>query len=366
MAFHRIYVRVRWLFILLIVLMLAICKLPVMAEPQLTEDEQVNQILEKSLSIVEIDKEIARIQAEKEKVAGDMSVTDKRIAQREQEIKEKREEAGKVLRAYYMGERELLLRAIISFHSIHDLFAMLDYVDIIFSRDRNTLDSYTKEYKSLKEEYVKLDGRKTELEEIENRLQTQRSRVAQLEQQIDGQLAGRSDADRLRLLMQELTNYWESAGLEEVEQYFDALSKAMNKLPSWIEDNKEYLEINGFNYTIHIPEDALNAFLREQDKRFNDFSFRFEDGKVIASGKHDNMEIAVSGHYTVEDKPKNGIVFHVDELLFNGFALPDTTRKALEDKFDLGFYPGDIIKFIQAKSVEMKDKELTVYLKMKL
>ncbi|MCM3626465.1 hypothetical protein M3194_03660 [Paenibacillus glycanilyticus] len=366
MAFHRIYVRGRLLFTLLIVLMLAICKLPVMAEPQLTEDEQVNQILEKSLSIVEIDKEIARIQTEKQKVTEDMSATDKRIMQREQEIKEKREEAGKVLRAYYMGEREILLRAILSFDSLHELFAMLDYVDIIFTKDRNTLDSYTKEYKSLKEEYTKLDGRKTELEEIESRLQTQRNRVAQLEDQIDGELAGRSDADRLRLLMQELTNYWESAGLQEVELYFGALSKAMNKLPNWLEDNKQYLEINGFNYTIRIPEDALNAFLREQDKRFNDFSFRFEDGKVIASGKHEDIEIAVSGHYTVEDKPKNGIVFHVDELLFNGFALPDTTRKTLEEKFDLGFYPGDIITFIQAKSVEMKEKELIVNLKMKL
>lgn len=366
MAFHRIYVRGRWLFILLIVLMLAICKLPVMAEPQLTEDEQVNQILEKSLSIVEIDKEIARIQAEKQKVAEDMSVTDKRIVQREQEIKEKREDAGKVLRAYYMGEREMLLRAILSFDSLHELFAMLDYVDMIFAQDRNTLDSYTKEYKNLKEDYAKLDGRKTELEEMENRLQTQRSRVAQLEQQIDGELAGRSDADRLRLLMQELTSYWESAGLHEVESYFGALSEAMNKLPGWLEDNKQYLEIDGFNYTIRVPEDALNAFLREQDERFNHFSFRFEDGKVTASGKHDDIEIAVSGHYTVEEEPKNGIVFHVDELLFNGFALPDTTRKALEEKFDLGFYPGDIITFIQAKSVEMKNKELIVYLKMKL
>lgn len=366
MAFHRVYVRGRLLFILLIVLVLAVCKLPVMAEPQLTEDEQINQILEKSLSIVEIDKEIARIQTEKQKVMENMSVTDKHIAEREQDIKEKREEAGKVLRAYYMGEREILLRAILSFDSLHELFAMLDYVDIIFTKDRNTLDSYMTEYKSLKADYAKLDSRKTELEEVENRLQTQRNRVAQLEQQINGELAGRSDADRLRLLMQELNNYWESAGLEEVELYFGALSKAMNKLPNWLEDNKQYLDIDGFNYTIHIPEDALNAFLRKQDKRFNDFSFRFEDGKIIASGKHDDMEIAVSGHYTVEEKPKNGIVFHVDELLFNGFALPDTTRAALEQKFDLGFYPSDLIRFIQAKSVEMKDNELIVHLKMKL
>jgi hypothetical protein len=365
-AFHRVYVRGRFVFILLIILMLAVCKLPVMAEPQLTEDEQVNQILEKSLSIVEIDKEIARIQTEKQKVTDDMSITDKSILEREQLIKEKREEAGKVLRAYYMGERDILLRAILSFDSLHELFAMLDYVDIIFTKDRDTLDSYTDEYKSLKEEYTKLDGRKTELEEIENRLKTQRDRVAQLEQQIDGELAGRSDADRLRLLMQELTNYWETAGLQEVELYFGALSKAMNKLPNWIEDNKQYLDIDGFNYTLRIPEDALNAFLREQDERFNDFSFRFEDGKVTASGKHDNMDIAVSGHYTVEEKPKNGIVFHVDELLFNGFALPDTTRKTLEQKFDLGFYPGDIIKLIQANSVEMQDGELIVHLKVKL
>ncbi|GLX68244.1 coiled-coil domain-containing protein [Paenibacillus glycanilyticus] len=366
MAFHPIYVRGRWLFILLVVLMLALCKLPVMAEPQLTEDEQANQILEKSLSIVEIDKEITRIQAEKQKVTEDMSDTDKRIAEREQEIKQKREDAGKVLRAYYMGEREVLLRALLSFDSLHELFAMLDYVDLIFKQDRNTLDSYTKEYTSLKEEYTKLGTRKTELEEIENKLQTQRSRVAALEKQIDGDLAGRSDADRLRLMMQELTHYWETAGLAEVESYFDALSKAMNKLPSWLENHKQYLDINGFNYTIHIPADVLNDFLREQDERFKDFAFSFEDGKITASGNHDNMEIAVGGHYTVEETPKNGIVFHVDELLFNGFALPDTTRKTLEEKFDLGFYPGDIISFIQAKSVEVKNNELIVYLKMKL
>ncbi|MNI90612.1 hypothetical protein D3C73_1481570 [compost metagenome] len=44
-------------------------------------------------------------------------------------------------------------------------------------------------------------------------------------------------------------------------------------------------------------------------------------------------------------------MFHVDEVVFNGLKLPDTTRKALEEDFDLGFYPEKIISFLRATDV---------------
>ncbi len=166
--------------------------------------------------------------------------------------------------------------------------------------------------------------------------------------------------------MKELTSYWETAGLDEVKQYFRALSKAMKKLPDFVQNNKQLLEIKGFQYTIRVPEDDLNSFLREQNDIFNNFSFDFIDGKVIAQGKRENMEIKITGHYTIENDPKNAILFHVDELLFNGFSLPDTTRRALEEEFDLGFYPDLIVSFLKANSVEMKDGELTIKLNLKL
>ena len=60
------------------------------------------------------------------------------------------------------------------------------------------------------------------------------------------------------------------------------------------------------------------------------------------------------------------ILFHVDELIFNGLALPDTTRAQLEQQFDLGFYPSEIVSFLKAKSVEVKGNDLIIKLSISL
>lgn len=345
---------------------LLLIRLPVWAEPQSTEEEDMHSLLEKSLSVIEIDKEIVRIQEQMQQLTRTMTDTEQQLHLQEQQISDKQDEAGSVLRAYYMGERDFLFSALLSFDSLSELFQMLDYAEIILSHDKHTLNTYVEQYRKVKKSYQQLETRQNELTVIEQQLRTQRVRVLELEKQLDEQLAGRSDAERIRLLMKELTSFWETAGIDEVKQYFSALSKAMKNLPSWVQDNKQLLEIKGFQYTIRVPEDDLNTFLREQNDIFNHFSFQFIDGSVIAQGKRANMEIRIAGHYTIENEPKNAILFHVDELLFNGFALPDTTRRALEEEFDLGFYPDLIVSFLKANSVEMKDGELTIKLSLKL
>ncbi|WP_171056104.1 coiled-coil domain-containing protein [Paenibacillus sinopodophylli] len=336
------------------------------AAPLTADESDLHALFEKSLSVVEIDKEIARIGEQKQQLMLTMTDTEKQLVLQEQQIADKQDEAGSVLRAYYMGERDFLLSALLSFNSLSELFQMLDYAEIILTHDKHTLHTYVDQYKQVKEGYRQLQTRSDELIAVEEQLRAQRERVLTLENELDQELSGRSDAERIRILMTELTSYWETAGITEVKQYFRALSKAMKKLPGWVQDNKDLLEIKGFNYTIRVPQDSLNAFLREQNDIFNQFEFTFVNGQVIAQGKRENMEIKISGHYTIEDEPKNAIMFHVDELLFNGFSLPDTTKSALEEEFDLGFYPDLIVSFLKAKSVDMKDGELTIKLSLKL
>ncbi|OMF36972.1 hypothetical protein BK133_07070 [Paenibacillus sp. FSL H8-0548] len=345
---------------------LLLIQLPVWAEPLPTEEEEMHSLLEKSLSVVEIDKEIIRIGEQKQQLLLTMTDTERQLVLQEQQIELKQEEAGNVLRAYYVGERDFLLSALLSFDSLSELFQMLDYAEIILTHDKNTLNTYVEQYRKVKEGYQLLEARRDELDAIEEQLQTQKTRVLALEKQLDSELAGRSDADKIRILMNELTSYWETAGVDEVKQYFRALSKAMQSLPAWIQDNKQLLEIKGFQYTIRVPEQSLNSFLREQNDIFNNFSFVFNEGSIIAEGKRDQMEIKISGHYTVENDPKNAILFHVDKLIFNGFSLPDTTSRALEKEFDLGFYPDLIVPFLKANAVDIKDGELTIKLNLKL
>ncbi|WP_257444252.1 coiled-coil domain-containing protein [Paenibacillus soyae] len=352
------------LFAFLIALLLL--RLPVLAEESPPAPDDVHSLLEKSLSVVEIDKEISRIAIEKEALLETMSVKEQDLASQELAIDGKREQAGDVLRSYYMGERDMLYLSLLSADSWSKLFTIWDYIDIILTQDKHTLNAYIGQYRKLQDEYTALEDKQAELLALEEKLKIQRDRVIALESQLEGELAGRSDADRIRLLMEELTSFWEKKGLTEVRSYFQALSKAMGELPGWIQNNKDMMETKGFQYTIRVPEDKLNEFLREQDERFNYFSFKFEDGKITAYGKRDDIEISVSGHYSLIEEPKNGIMFHVDELVFNGFTLPDTTRAALEEEFDLGFYPGLITSFLKANSVTVKDGELTIKLSVSL
>ncbi|WP_133297886.1 coiled-coil domain-containing protein [Paenibacillus paeoniae] len=341
-------------------------RLPVLAEERPESPDDLHSLLEKSLSVVEIDKEIARIGQEKDALLLTMTEAEKQLAAQELAIDGKRKQAGDVLRAYYMGERDMLYFSLLTMDSWTKFFTLLDYLDIIISQDKHTLNAYIGQYRDLQERITMLEGKQAELAAVEDRLNIQRDRVLALESQLEGELAGRSDSDRIRLLIEQLTGFWESTGLKEVRAYFGALSDSMGKLPGWIQNNKDLMEIKGLQYTIRMPEDKLNEFLREQDERFNDLSFRFEDDSITASGKRDQIEISITGHYSLVQEPRNGLLFHVDELLFNGFMLPDTTRKALEEEFDLGFYPGLITPFLKAKSVEVKDGDLIIKLGVSL
>ncbi|MBM7565688.1 coiled-coil domain-containing protein [Paenibacillus sacheonensis] len=337
---------------------------PVLAEPAVPQDEEIRSVLEKSLSVVEIDKEISRIQAEQSGVKAKLSSAQAELDMQQAAIDKKREDAGKVLRAYYTGERDVLLTAVLSARNLSALLTVMDYFDYIFSSDKTTLNDYTKQYKAIKKSIASLNAQSAQLDEVEARLQTQRSRVTALQNDVDAALSGRSDADKLRSLIDEYTDYWQNVGLVEVNRYFKALSKAMGHITAWVEKNKDMLDIDGFNYTLTIPDDKLNAFLREQNEIFDNFAFAFEPDKVIITGKRDDLEVELLGHYTLE---KNGAIqFHVDELIFNGLALPDTTRKQLERQFDLGFDPAQIVSFLKAKSVAVENGTLVIKLSISL
>lgn len=337
---------------------------PIIAAPQ--EEEDIRKLMEKSLSVVELDKEIARIGQQKADVGDKLAASRESLARQEAAIATRREDAGRVLRAYYMGDRDFLLTALVSSKTLSNLLATLDYFDVIFSGDRKSLHTYADQYKQIKKTVGALENETSQLADIESRLRAQRERMLALQQDVDASLSGRSDEEKLRLMIDEMTNFWQSVGFYEVKRYFKALSQAMKNIPSWVQENKDMLSIDGFNYTMTIPEEKLNEFLREQNELFQSLDFRFGDDVVTVAGRRDGLEVELSGHYTVEDEPKNGIYFHVDELLFNGLALPDTTRQSLQKEFDLGFYPQKIVSFLRADSVQVKDGNLIIKLSIHL
>lgn len=329
-------------------------------------DTDTQQILEKSLSIVEIDREIGKIEQQQQQIEQSIEQSTSDIAAKEKAIADSRSKAGERLKAYYMGEREDLLAALLSTRSLKDFLSIADYIGIIFDRDQNVISTYKRQYDSLKDEKNKLQEMNGRLAAAKTDLLQQRSRVLALQEEVGTSLQNSSNPQMLEQMIQALNDYWNTTGLAEVRKYFNALDKAMKDFPDFLQKNGGSLSSSGLSYTLTIKQEDLNQFLRSKNKLFEHFSFTFAADKVIAQGQEGDMSLKVVGHYTISNQPQNAILFHVDQLVFNGLSLPDTTARELEQDFDLGFYPGQIMPLIKATSVELEDGTLVVKLKLAL
>lgn len=344
---------------------------PVSAEPdpplQLEGlDEELRQILQSSLSIVEIDQEIERIGEKLNNLQQKLMDTELLLYEQEIDIEEKRVQAGRVLTAYYKGERVGIYLSLLQVENFEQLLHSWELLEHIMRRDRDILTTYKEQYEELLTLYEQFAYEQEQLQLMEQQLQQQRKRVLALEQEIDEQLSGRSDAERVAMLIKQLTEHWQQEGIVQVKTYFNKLALAMNDLPKWLQRNKQYMSNKGFTYTITLPQDALNEYLRNYDPMFDAFEFKFQDDKIVAYGENDQLSVEISGQYSIVNEPENYIQFTIEDLLFNGFTLPDTTRAQLEQQFDLNFYPGAILKLLKATSVEVTEGKLTIVLKLSL
>ncbi|GGF77981.1 hypothetical protein GCM10010912_23760 [Paenibacillus albidus] len=327
-------------------------------------DEATRKLLEQTLSSAEIEREITRITAEQKVLEQKVSKLTEEAAEKKLAIADKQERAGAVVRSYYMGDRDGLLAAFLSAKSISRVLMLFDYYEIIIGRDRDILSQYEKQYKDMQTTLTSAERTSRELAELKTSLEAQKIRVAELNQEIESGVRNSADPDNMSALLKEFTLYWENIGLHEVKTYFKALSSAMNKLPEFVQNRDGVLSREGMTYNLNLKEEDLNEFLVSQNQLFEDFAFHFEDGAVSASGTSGQLTLTLTGRYTIQNEPVNGLMFHVDHIVFNGLELPESTRLALEEEFDLGFYPEKIVSFLRATEVNSNDGVLFVKLSL--
>jgi len=347
------------------ILLASVLLLPVKTSAAPMSPEEL-KVLQESLSIVELDREITRIEEEQRQTEQTIRELERQLSNKDEEIKDSREQAGRRLAAYYMGERESLLSALLSANSLKDFLSMLDYYQLIAERDHYILNKYKTEYAAIEKTKRKLDRLSGELGSMKESLVKQRTRVAALQQSVDGSLDASADPEKLKAMIEELTVYWQNVGLYEIRRYFKELSAAMAEFPDFLQEHPESLASDNGGYVLTVQEKDLNDFLHSRSDLLKNMAFVFEDERIIAEGRREGLELKVEGTYTVEQEPQNSITFHVSTIIFNGLELPDTTRTELENDFDLGFYPKKIVPFVEATEASIQKGTLIVKLKLDL
>jgi hypothetical protein len=335
-------------------------------------DDEVKLLMQKGLTVYEIDQELARIQMEENSIIQQAASTEQELQQQLIRSELTKSHAAKVLRAYYMGDRDSLWLLLFTISSFRDAISTLDYLQMIIRNDHETLKRHSDNQQMLTTIKQSLASSQASLQQTKARYISQRAQMVNIQKQIDEDLSQQKEAVLILQQMSQLTLLWQEKGIPLFKTYFQALAAAMKQLPEIISadgnDMSKHLIIKGLQYTFQITDGDLNIFLRSKNTLFQNMTFRFTDTEVIAAGTQESVEISIKGKYSMatkaEMKGKSFIQFTITELLFNGYSLPPSTIEAMEKEFDLGIYPQNLAPFLLVTGLQLEAGKLSIILKM--
>jgi peptidoglycan hydrolase CwlO-like protein len=342
--------------------------IPIGASPSFAKEanptNESKELLQKGLTIYEIDRELARLNEQDVKIANQIQSTGHDIEKQDKKVKESREHAKKVLRAYYTGERDSIWLLLFSVNSFSDVITTFEYLNMIVQNDHRALSTFTALYKKLEELKGELLNSRADLQNTKQDYLAQRTRLVGLQTELDQQLSITAQASTIEDQIKTLNKTWEQKGIPTFREYFEELSKDFMDIPQLLsKDNGKNLTFNGTTgATFTLTDEDLNVFLQSKSTLYTQMQFRFTDGKVNISGKKDDMDAMISGRFQLIDGKENEIRFKVDQLIFNSYTLPDTTITSLEKEFTLGFVPRRIAP-IEVTGISEQEGKMLIQIK---
>lgn len=324
------------------------------------KESEIRDLLQRGLTIQEIDRELAKLAVKDKKLAEEMELNEQQMDQHQRDFQQTKDKMGKVLRSYYTGDRPSLFRILLSTESISDLFKIMEYMNMIISHDNRVLTSYQSSYQQLKAMQEELIRQREEIAKTRADYLMQKERVIALQSEFDALLDASGNREEILEEIAELNKQWADEGLPLFNRYLSELAKSLKDFSDLLTtDNFKLTSLN--TAVFEINDSQLNAFLRNKNKIFEHLTFRFDEDALVADGSDGDIQISIQGTYKMDDQ---FIRFELTSLIFNGFELPDTTIQEMSDQYELGIDPSQVMSFLSAEDIILKQGLLTIKLRM--
>lgn len=346
----------------LLVLFLIVFPLTAFAqeEPPLSLEQL---ILQQHFTQKELERTLTLIKEEEKQTQGDILRLDQDSQKQRLLIEAMHRHAGEVARAYYTGERANLLTLLFNADDFNQFLLMFDFIQIVYDRDMARLEAYQIERAKLVALQSDKQARMAQLKGLRQKYEAQLAEMLAIQAEKEKNVQKLDDPTSVEALMDHLVVDWQKRGLPAFQTFFGMLADVMVQVPELA--TPERIQSDGlFSHTLTIKQDDFNQFLMEKDDLFKQTHFAFEDNKLIVDGTYDHMELRIVGSYELVS-PKQ-LKFHIDELYFDGFELPQSSVEDMEKMYDLGFYPELISPNIQVEGITMANEELKLQLKLNL
>ncbi|GAA3403905.1 coiled-coil domain-containing protein [Paenibacillus hodogayensis] len=326
--------------------------------------DEDRRVLEKGLTVYELDREIGRLADEDKRLNAQLQEMGQRLEQTARLAEEQRKKTERIIRSYYTGQRQSVWLAALNVHSLQDALYVWDQLQLLLESDNRTIDRYMSDYRALKSARAKLEEERGKLADTRNAYVAEKEKRQAAQKEIDRLLASATERARLERELEATRQQWEERGLPLFQQYFRALADVMPKLPELLGQNSKLVSFKGLAPKVTIGDEELNKFLQAKSPSLTGFSFLFGHNVITAGGQTDGMSITLEGRYVVVNKPVNAVRFTIDSLTFNGYSLPESTVRSIERQFDLSFYPNKLMPFLYASEVNVDNGVMTVQLKI--
>lgn len=319
--------------------------------------------VQQGLTIHELDKELARLKSEEVRLDDSIAALSGDIERQRALLEVRSESAGRVLRSYYMGHRDQLWMLLFRVRSLNEALLVLDYLQAIVTNDFRTLRMYKEAYEERQALLAEQTARQERLQRVIAEHETQRVRMLAEQAELDRRLAELAEEERNAQLaaIAAAASAWEESGIPLFEQVLTALSEAMTDLPALLAD-PSLLVVDGASMEVRLTDQAFNNFLQQRNPIFETFRFVFEPEGLTVSGSVGGTTATLSGVYLLENEPANALRFQISSVRFNGFELPDTTRTAMQEQYDLAFEPGRLVSGLTVSELLNEEGVLRVKL----
>ncbi|MEC0265647.1 hypothetical protein [Paenibacillus anseongense] len=363
----------RYKFLAMMLSILLMMQLTLPLHPALAEEKQpgvdeAKELVQKGLTIFEIDKEVNRLNEQDAKIVLQIKQNEQDITKQNSHVDSTRKHAGNVMRAYYTGDRDSIWMLLFSVRSFADALRMFEYLQMIISNDHRALAAFTDSFNKLKSLQKELETSRADLQKTKDNYLGQRERLVKLQDELDKQLAVSAQAGVIQEQIKSLNDQWKSEGVPLFREYLKNLSAAFRELPQYVTKENKFMDLSSIkNPVITISDTDFNAYLHGKNESLQNLNFQFTDGSIIAKGQKDQIQMTIEGRFLLKENPDmNEVRFAVDKLEFNGFQLPDTTIEDFSKEFQLGFIPKKIVSYLDVVSVETKNGTAVVKLKLSL
>jgi|GEM_PF-793567 len=331
--------------------------------------KDTKELVQKGLTIFEIDKEVARLNEQDAQISEQIKQNESDIDKQNQDVATTRKHAARVLRAYYTGDRDSIWMLMFSVTSFSDALKMFEYLSMIISNDHRALDQFTASFVKLKALRSDLEASRSGLQQTKDKYLQQRTRLVQLQEELDKQLAVTAQAKAIEEQISNVNKQWKDEGVPLFREYLRNLTIAFNDFPQYVTNSgSSYLDLSNFkNPVITITDQQFNTYLHTKNEQLANLNFTFIDSGIEADGTKDNVHVTLDGQFVLIENPDmNEVRFQINHLVFNGFELPDTTVDDFAKEFKLGFIPRKMVSYLDVVSVETKKGTATVKLKLML